>query len=297
MKKKIRFIVNRFSGVSNKENIEDEIARHLDHDQFDYEVKFTEGPNHAIQLAKEAVSSNIDIVASVGGDGTVNEIASQLINSSTSLAVLPGGSGNGFAMHLGMGRDIIAAIRILNHSDVLKIDTCDVNGHFFINVCGIGFDGIIAQKIKNSPHRGIKLYIKQLFLALKYFKATPFKIQVDGQSYDNQYVNVVIANASMYGYSATIAPEANLTDGLFDLVLIKKVSFLRYLISSFRLFNKSFHKASFVETIKAKEISIQNSESDLHYHLDGEGKSGESNYSFKLNPKSLNVIIPKGKII
>jgi YegS/Rv2252/BmrU family lipid kinase len=292
LKQTIRFIVNPFSGTSSKCDIEKIIVDTLDHSKYNYHVKYTERAKHACFLAKEAKDLGIPIVAVVGGDGTVNEVAQELIYSEVLLAVLPGGSGNGFAMHLGMGRSIKKAMALLNNATSLTIDTGKANGSFFINVAGVGFDALIANKSKNDSVRGLKAYVKHTFLEALRYKYLDVTAKVDGQTYTSTCVSVTIANASMFGYNFTIAPEALLTDGLMDLVMIKKVSLLNYIFSSWRFLNKSIDKLRYVEIIKAKSIEIIVKE-DAYFHVDGEGSGLTNKLSIELQEASLNILVPK----
>jgi diacylglycerol kinase (ATP) len=291
MKKKIRFIVNPFSGTSGKQSTPSLIKQFLDHSKFEYDIVYTKKAGHAIQLAMEGVQQNYDFVAAVGGDGSVNEVAQSLIHSNTSLIVLPGGSGNGFSMHLGLGRSIKKAIQIINTGQVIEIDTCNVNERFFINVSGLGFDARIAYKTKQNKKRGFLPYFITSIREARKFKSQKLKIIVDEQTISGDYAAVVIANASMYGYHFTIAPTASMQDGIMDLMLIKKAPLYRYFLTIFRFLNRTLHKSKITETIQGKSISIE-MEDNNYLHVDGEGYEAEKELKFKINPKSLRVLAP-----
>lgn len=291
MKKKIRFIINPFSGTSGKQSTPSLIKQLIDHSKFEYEIVYTEYAGHAIQLAKEGVNLNYDCVAAVGGDGSVNEVAQSLIYSNTSLIVLPGGSGNGFSMHLGLGRSIKKAIQMINTGKVIEIDTCTVNDRFFINVSGIGFDARIAYKTKQNKRRGFLPYLITSFREALKFKHQKLKIIVDGQTISGEYAAAVVANASMYGYHFTIAPTASMQDGIMDLMLIKKAPLYKYFLTIFRFLNRTLHKSRITETLKGRAISIV-MEDDNFLHVDGEGYKAEKELKFKMNSQSLKVLAP-----
>ena len=292
MKKKIRFIINPFSGTSGKQNTPSLIKQYLDHSRFEYEIVYTEKAGHAIQLAKEGVNQEFDFVAAVGGDGSVNEVAQSLIHTNTTLIVLPGGSGNGFSMHLGLGRSIQKAIQFINTGKVIEVDTCTANDRFFINVSGVGFDARIAYKTKKNKKRGFFPYLLTSIREAWKFKAQKLKIKVDDQFISGEYAAAVIANASMYGYHFTIAPTASMQDGIMDLMLIKKASLFRYFFAVFRFLNRTLHKSKITETLQGRSISIE-MESDNYLHVDGEGYKTEKELIFKINPKSLKVLAPE----
>ena len=142
-KQRILFIVNPFAGTSTKQNIKDLIPKFLDEGKYEFDIVFTEYPLHGYEIAKEAVLAGTDIVVANGGDGTVNEVAAAIAGSDTILGIIPGGSGNGFSMHIGLGRSFNKSMAAINHGKVMSIDTCRLNGEFYVNVAGLGFDARI----------------------------------------------------------------------------------------------------------------------------------------------------------
>lgn len=155
--KKIARNCQPFPGTNAKTNLEKNLHL-LNKGHFDLEMAFTQHPGHACILAASAIESKYDIVAAAGGDGTVNEVASVLAGTNTILGILPSGSGNGFAMHLGLGRDAIKAFEILKKENIILVDTCKVNDKFFINVSGLGFDARVAYLTKFNKKRGFWPY-------------------------------------------------------------------------------------------------------------------------------------------
>ncbi|MEL6925100.1 MAG: diacylglycerol kinase family protein, partial [Bacteroidota bacterium] len=247
-KQKICFIVNPFSGVGKKQNLRQRLERLLDLDQYDYSIQYTEYPGHATELAAAAVQEAYDIVVAVGGDGSVNEVMQALIGTNTTLGILPAGSGNGLAMSLGIGRRIDPAIQLLNRGRSKTIDSCQLNGTPFINIAGLGFAALVAQRIKNSRFRGFFGY---LWLMLRYalpYRARHYRIWVDGKKLEGDYVALEVANGPMYGYNFVVAAFAKFDDAQLDLVLIRKASKLRYLLSAWRFLTRTVHKSRLVES-------------------------------------------------
>ena len=294
-KKSIHFIVNPVSGFKNNEDMLSIIKDNLDHSKFEFDFTYTKARGHATEIATQAVNDNVDIVAAVGGDGTVNEVSAPLVHTDSALAIIPNGSGNGFAMHIGMGRSSKKAVKLLNESVELCIDTCTVNGAYFLNLAGIGFDALIAYKAdQGKTKRGFQMYASLVTKELTKFKAMDYKLVLDKEEINGAYTVVAIANAAMYGYNFNVAPQAKLTDGLFDVVLIKDAPLIRTLCSSWRLLNKSIAKSSLVEVKRSKEVRLSLEES-YYYHVDGESRTFDSELHFKVIPKSLNIIIPTSK--
>jgi YegS/Rv2252/BmrU family lipid kinase len=290
-KKKVRFIINPVSGDKQSENKEKIIHDNLNHDLYEYECSYTKGKGHATQLSSEAVKLGHDIVVACGGDGTVNEVANGLRGSQVPLGIIPGGSGNGFAMYIGMGRNTAQAVRKLNSVEIRAIDTCTVNDIFFINLAGVGFDALIAYKAENEKKRGLKMYVNLVTKEMVRFKAENFKVIYDGESIEGAFTTIAIANAPMYGYNFTVAPQAELSDGLFDIIFIKEASILRTLSTSWRMLNKTIDKSSIVEVRKAKSVKVI-SQRPYYFHVDGESFEFTDTLEFTMDPLSLNVLFP-----
>ncbi len=291
-KKKIRFIANPLSGANRKRNLPKLIEDNLDHDQFEYEVCFTEYAGHAIKLAKEGVDAGCDLVVACGGDGSVNEISSQLIDTNTILGVLPCGSGNGFAMHLGIGRDVAKAIHFLNNGKVITIDSARMNDRTFVNLAGIGFDASVARRLHRSKLRGVWGYLLSSIRETINFKMQPFEIQIDGKTLNRTCLLVEIANAPVYGYGFSIVPQARPNDGKLEILIANKAPKWRYILESWRFLNRSFHKSKLVECYSGLEVLVKPG-APTAVHVDGEGYKLTGSAHFKIYPESLRLMCPK----
>ncbi len=291
-KKRIKFIVNPFAGIGNKQNFQRQVDKFLNHSLFDYELEYTTAPGHARQISAKAVQENYDIIVAVGGDGSVNEIGGPLIGTNKILGIIPAGSGNGLATHLGYSRSIQQSISSLNTATVKKIDTCRLNDQVFLNVAGVGFDAWVAYKSKKNTIRGFLGYLITAIRETFFYKMKKFYIELDGKKIERECLSIEIANATMFGYNMKIAPLAKLDDGLFDVVLIKKVNKLRYFFSMFRFPTGSIHKSSLVEYHHAEEVKIS-AEEEFALHTDGEGFLSCHNLTFSINKLSLYILKPQ----
>jgi diacylglycerol kinase (ATP) len=259
-----------------------------------YQVKFeyTKYGGHAAEIAAKAVEEKIDVVVAAGGDGTVNEVASKLVNSNTTLGIIPIGSGNGLARHLGYSLDLKKCLSQIAISGTQKIDTYLINNRFGVNVSGFGFDGFVAWKFNKEGKRGLSNYTK---IALReYSKYPPIEFSLEGlgtPAFSKAHM-LVIANASQFGNAAIIAPTAELTDGLMDVVLVRKPSPLQLPGMFFRLFTGKLKDADYIQSFKCKQFTAT-SDRDIHLHVDGEACEPMRKIEVILQPKSLTVIDPK----
>lgn len=303
-KKKLLFIANPFSGTKKKDKLPDTIQRFLDHSKYTYTLEYTQYAGHATQLAKGAAEAGVFAVIAAGGDGTINEVVNGIIGSTTALGVLPYGSGNGFSYHIGIKRSIKKAFSHINGGICTPVDMARANERLFLNVAGLGLDATVAYKTKNNKKRGFwpyfiqtlkeSLHFHYLDLDISFPKGLtrPFSAKEEmneNVSLKGEFAMAVIANGSIYGYGFAIAPAASITDGQFDVLLVRKAPVFRYFFLAARMINKSFHKSPLVEYIRAQQVVIKLSQSEFA-HLDGEGFHAEKIIDFTIQPASLNTL-------
>lgn len=293
--KRIVFIVNPKAGTNLQRHIRESVDKHLNHKKFEYGFRFTERSEHARELAQEAVADGCDIIVAVGGDGSVNEVASALMDTDAVLGIIPAGSGNGLAMHLGYGRDIDEAVKKINTAEVRLIDVGLMNGQPFINLAGIGFDGLVSNLMKESNWRGfIPYFLKSVEAGLKY---TPreCRIEIDDKVLTEKCFIISIANGPMWGYNFQIAPDARLDDGFFEVVLMKEAPKWQYFAVVPSTLNGKIYDADFVEHFTARRVKIT-ADGKNFVHLDGEGFVTEGELEFEIKPKALKILVPKQKV-
>lgn len=292
-KQKIRFIINPYSGVKEKSEIENSIKRYLNHQKYDYDFQFTQYAGHAVVLAKDGVAKGFDIVVAVGGDGSVNEVAAGLIGTSTTLAILPLGSGNGFAGHLGLGRKAKYALEVINDGHSALIDTCSVNGEVFVNLVGFGFDGLVAKALKGSKIRGFVGYTRSVLKHLFSYTASDFVIKIDDNAPVNRRCYMLnIVNGTTYGYNFHFHSKAKLNDGIIHVLIIKDVARWKYFNLLYLSLRGKLQESELVETFEAKRVEVIAKENIL-MEIDGESIDGKSPYNVQVVPNSLKVIVPK----
>ncbi len=284
-KKKIWFVINPISGIGKQKTVEKIINEYLDLNIFDVSIKYTEKPRHAKNIAKQASYEKVDIVAIVGGDGSVNETANGIINTSTNLAIIPSGSGNGFARSLNIPVNIKQAILNLNKGSYSTVDTLTFNDNkFAVGVIGIGFDAHVAHKFKNYGKRGFTSYIK---ITLKeFFNYKGISFTLNEKKYNNIFL-MSIANSKQFGNNAYITPLAELNDGKLDVCIIKKFPLWYAPILAYKLFNKKINSSKYIEYFKNNRIELKTDETQIHY--DGEIDFIKNQLSVKINKTNLNI--------
>ena len=287
--KSVTFIVNPLSGTHKKGEIPDIISQTLDKTKFDYKVLFTEYAGHAAELTRNAVKGHTDIVVAVGGDGTVNEVARSLVHTSTALGIIPCGSGNGLARHLCIPMDIRKAIAIINQCKIDLLDYGVINDLPFFCTCGMGFDAFISLKFAGAGKRGPITYVENVLKeGLKY---QPETYIVQDETGTKQYKAFLIAcaNASQYGNNAFIAPQASMTDGLMDVIIMEPFMAFDAPQISIDMFNGTLDKNSRIKTFRAKSIKITRAhEGAIHY--DGDPIMTGKDIDVRIVPKGIQII-------
>ena len=288
--KRIVFIMNPISGTQNKAGIPELIERTLDHEQFSYELRLTEHAGHASEIANEAKEQGVDIVVAIGGDGTVNEVARAIVHSNTALGIMPCGSGNGLARHLLLPMNLKKSIEILNRCEIHELDYGIINGHAFFCTCGMGFDAFVSQKFAEAGKRGPITYVENVLREGLKYKPETYEIQDEQGTTRAKAFLISCANASQYGNNAYIAPQASMSDGLLDVIIMEPFDVLEAPQISIELFNKTLDKNSKIKTFKCQRLHIHRKQPGF-IHFDGDPVMTDADVDIELKPKGIRVVV------
>lgn len=284
----ITFIVNPTSGTGKSKSIPALIHSYFPTTGHTYRIRFTEYAGHARIIVNEEIANGTRIIVAVGGDGTVNEVASCLLHSQAALGIVPTGSGNGLARHLNIPMNPKKALRVIAEGQVTAIDSGEVNGHPFFCTAGVGFDAVVAERFASIKGRGFINYIKACLS--EYMKYTPEILSdSDAQSYKGFLLTV--CNANQYGNNAFICPTASLTDGKLDLVQVSTIPFLKLPLFIFQLLTKKLEQTIFATKKSFSSLSLKR----MHkgpLHIDGDPVAHVAELHFRCVPKSLNILVP-----
>ena len=293
--KHIIFIINPISGTQGKDSLNSLINETLDKNQFTWELINTEYAGHATEIAAEAAKNNVDIVVAVGGDGTINEIARSLVHTKTTLAIIPYGSGNGFARHLQVPMDTRKALDILNTGITELVDYGKINGTSFFCTCGVGFDAFVSLKFAEAGKRGVLTYLeKTLQESLKY-KPETYELETEDGKLKYKAFLIACGNASQYGNNAYITPQATITDGLLDVTILEPFTVLDVPSLSFQLFNKTIDQNSRIKTFRCKKLHIHRSKEGV-VHYDGDPMMTGKDIYVEVVQDGLYVLTPPVKV-
>ena len=291
MKEKILFIVNPISGHHDKSKFPSIVENLIDKDKYDYTITLTEYGGHASELTKKAIEDEYDIIVAVGGDGTINEVATSMIGARQTFAIVPYGSGNGLARHLHLPLKPDKVIKeVINKGVKVKIDTVAMNGVPFISIAGVGFDAKIADFFAKDPNRGIKTYVKHVIKEYIHFKPENYRLILDDkEEIDCAPFFISFANSNQFGSNAVVSPTASLNDGLIDVCIFKKPNLLQAIYVAIRLLTKKIDKTKFVDIHKAKKIKVLREKDDVA-NVDGEPMMMPKDLVIEINHLSLNIL-------
>lgn len=290
-KKQILALINPISGTANKDYLPETIRQVVDSSLFDLSIRFTQRPNHAYQLAKEAAGNGYYGVIAVGGDGTVNETASALCDTDTALGIVPNGSGNGLARHLDIPMDINEALEIINNRNIGQYDYCTANNHPFFCTCGVGFDAQVSAKFAKSGKRGPLSYVKSAVSEYLKYRPQSYRITSPEGTIAEKAFIIACGNASQYGNNAYIAPNADMQDGLIDVTVILPITPLDTAMLGILLFSRHIDQDTNIISFRTPSLTIERDKSGI-MHLDGETMMMPEKIEIRCHHLGLKVFTP-----
>lgn len=287
---KARFIFNPHSGSNRRSPRNWERARaFIAQEDWDATLIATTGPRHATALARRAVDEGCTIVVAIGGDGTMNEVATALVDTPAVFGLIPCGSGNGLGRHLGISSR--NAFPVLATGAPLAIDTGFVNRDPFFCAAGTGFEAVIASQFATLTSRGFIGYLRTGLRAWRHHRPENYTIHhADGRTRLAAFT-LAIANAAQYGNNAFIAPGASVHDGLLDLTVVPPLTLPHALPLLWRLFHGSLDRIPSVFRLRGDRFVVER-EHPGWIHADGEPRAGVSRLEISLRPRSLRIMVP-----
>ncbi|MDP3071850.1 MAG: diacylglycerol kinase family lipid kinase [Opitutaceae bacterium] len=291
---KTRFIFNPCSGRNRRRPaLAEAIRAFIAARSLDAEFTMTEGPGHATALAREAAIAGSEVIVAVGGDGTMNEVAQGLLDTPAALALVPCGSGNGLALHLGLPRAPLAALQLATGvgGRVVAVDTGLANGKPFFNAMGLGLDADVSWRFNRLVRRGLPAYARVALTALRSLRPQRCTISSGARTESIDVLLVAVANSDHYGNHARIAPGARVDDGRLDLVAISAGSWAGVAALVPRLFLGNLDRSPLVTRFTGPRFVIDRVAPGL-IHTDGETHEAGARVEVVVRPRSLRMVIP-----
>ncbi len=309
--RKIIYLINPISGTRGKRSLQALITRRTQKAGIEFSILPTDAAGNYSFLIPLTEQEEVSDIVICGGDGTVSAVAAALKGRDTRIGIIPMGSGNGLAFAAGIPRDPAKALDIILAGNASRIDGFLINGRFSCMLCGIGFDGGVAHLFAREHRRGLQTYIRVTLFHFLRARSYPFMIDLPASSaeasakadmptsFPVEAFFIDIANGNQFGNNVTIAPRADLHDGLLDIVIVKKASRLRLLLSATRQVlggykmtaapvNAGTKKVLYFQT---PELSIANPDG-APLHIDGDPAPSAARFQIEIAPKAILLIQP-----
>lgn len=288
---KLRLIINPISGTRSKTGLDRMVIDALGPLGREVEVAYTKGHGDATRLALSAVEKGCETVLAAGGDGTINETAAALCGTGVVLGIIPCGSGNGLARHLGIPVDIKESLKIIIENHAMDIDYATVNDKKFFCTCGVGFDAAVSEAFARKKTRGKLTYIQSTFQTYANYEPEHYTIIANGKTLTEKAFLVAVCNASQYGNNAYIAPSASINDGLLDVTIIHAGNALSTALVGVDMLTGMIERNMLIQTFRTDNIIIER-EHRGPSHVDGEPMEMDRSLRVCCHHNGLRVFTP-----
>jgi len=299
MARKIIYLLNPISGTKKKEKIKDLIIRKTRAEGIEFKIIPSRADGHYDDLRVIIKKEKITDVVICGGDGTLNAVANALQGIHINIGIIPIGSGNSLAFAARIPKQTTRALDIIFNGNASPVDAFHINEKFSCALCGIGFDAEVAHEFARQKTRGLQTYIR--ISTMRFFKSRPypFEIKLNDRIIKTDAYFISIANSNQFGNNVTIAPRASMSDGLLDIVIVRKMN---KMILPFSVLlqvagnNKLMKVVEYFEEkniiyVQTDKISIRNP-SYAPMHIDGEPSDTSAEFKISIIPHCFNLIQP-----
>lgn len=290
-KNKILFVINPKSGTDKNVDYETELKISSENHNFEYNIYYTTGNSDSEKLKHEIESFIPEMVIAVGGDGTINLVGSLLVGTNILLGIIPTGSANGLAFNLNIPTNFNEALEVNLAAHVKSIDAILINDvDFCFHLSDLGLNARIVKRFEDEGDSGLTGYGKQLFKELfspkSYFS---FKLKTDNGTKKSKAEMLVIANASSFGTGVKINPEGDLSDGFFEVVVIKPYPWWFFFTTIITGFTGTLHKMQYVDVYKTSRAEIELTQNQ-EFQVDGEIKNKTNKVKMQIVKQALKVV-------
>lgn len=293
-KRKYLTIINPNSGTSRKTSIPELAYNILSENGSELYFVYTNEQGHVAQIIDDVATQGFDVVIGVGGDGTINEVADAVRPTDMTMGIIPMGSGNGLARSLDIPMDPEAALEVIRKGYIKRIDCCEANGVPFFVTFGVGFDAQVTASYDQKSFRGPLSYVLSTVDQFIKHKSSLYHLHLNGEVIEQKAFLVTCANADQYGNNAIIAPEAELDDGLFDVVVIRNMSLLKAPQVAINLFTKNINESASIDIYRTDHLIIEREEAD-YAQVDGELLELGRRIEISIQKQQLPILVPLPK--
>lgn len=292
--KQLMLIINPISGTNSKAGLAGMVQDVLAPIGYQIDVKYTTCQGDATRLATLAVEQGYDAVLAAGGDGTINETAIALCGSKVPLGIIPAGSGNGLARHIGIPVDPRLSLKVIERQHVVDCDYATVNDRPIFCTFGVGFDAAVSHRFARQKRRGKLSYIRSAISEYVTYHPQTYTISANGHIITEKAFIVAVCNASQYGNNAYIAPEASITDGLLDITVVHAGNPVDAAVVGVDLMTGYINRNTMIHTFRAPAAVIYRT-GEGPAHIDGEPVILDDIMDVRCRHGALRIFTPDSK--
>ncbi|MDB5208305.1 MAG: diacylglycerol kinase family lipid kinase [Flavisolibacter sp.] len=287
---KILFVVNPIAGGKEKKDWQTAIHEFFADSPYQVEFFIQTGGNDKPAIQQLIDSFCPDKVVAMGGDGTVKMVAEIVKETTMSLGIIPAGSANGLAKELGIPADVIEALKIIVEGEEQTLDAIRINEeHLSFHLSDIGLNALLVKYFEDSDSRGMWGYGRSLFKMLLNKKKMRVTIKTDTETIKRKAYMVALANAEKYGTGAVINPNGDVMDGVFEIVVVRKINVVHIFKSV--MAHKTFDPQK-IEVFQTKNVELT-FQQKAHFQIDGEYMGKIATLKARILPKIVRVMLPK----
>lgn len=287
---RILFAINPVAGGTDKTELEADVQTYFADSPHDARLFHLDGKNDSRLIQEQIADYKPHRVVAVGGDGTIKLVAEQLLHSDMTLGILPAGSANGMAKELGLPEAIADRLNVIVNGESKPTDVIMVNNsELCLHLSDIGLNAQLVKHYHENNWRGKVGYLRAVLRTLEQRKLLQLELETSAGHLVRAAYMVVLANARMYGTGAVINPDGDLSDGLFEVVILRTLSFSEFLKLFWRY--QPFDKRR-IEVIQVKHITIR-TKKRAYFQIDGEYRGRIREVTARIAPGALRVMIPE----
>jgi diacylglycerol kinase (ATP) len=299
MSRHILYIINPIAGTRTKKDLQEFIETKTAERKIPFQLFPSVASGDYSFLHPVIKENKITDVVIAGGDGTVSQVVHSLMDCNINFGIIPCGSGNGLAYAAKIPKQPAAALDIVFTGKASAIDGFMVNNQFACMLTGLGFDAKVAHDFAQQPKRGLTTYVKQVVKNFFSAKTYSFQISVNGKSFTIDAYFISIANSNQFGNNFTIAPQASLSDGLLDIVIVTQQSKLNVLLKTIsQIRGKNKLQTDHIDENKKGVIYFQTNKlhienlSQAPMHIDGDPAKTALELHIEIKKKCFRLIQP-----
>jgi diacylglycerol kinase family enzyme len=289
---KLLFVINPISGGLDKLDSETQIKDFCLIKNIEPIIYRTTGEEDALHILELSAQTDPQAIVAVGGDGTVNLVGTMLIGKNIPMGIIPLGSGNGLSKDLNIPQDFDQALQIIEKFHVKAIDTLQINTIPSLHLSDVGFNALIVKRFSEGDRRGPGAYAWNLMKEYVGYQPKEYEIVTDRKEvFKGKAFMVTIANANMFGSNATINPDGEVDDGIFEICILTEFPKTAGINILYQMYRTDINDSLYSNIFKCRQATIYNLEKEL-VQIDGEPVEPAEKLEVKILPRSLKVILP-----